>query len=77
MALVALGSGHSHATTWPEKPITVIVPASAGSSLDQNVRRVTEEMAKLLKQAIVIDNRPGSGGAIALTTLARAAASTA
>ena len=73
MALLALGSGHSHAATWPEKSITVIVPAAAGSSLDQNVRRVTEEMAKLLKQAIVIDNRPGSGGAIALTTLARSA----
>ena len=73
MALLALGSGASHAASWPDKPITVIVPASAGSSLDQNVRRVSEEMAKLLKQAIVIDNRPGSGGAIALTTLARAA----
>jgi len=73
MALLALDSGHAHAATWPEKPITVIVPASAGSSLDQNVRRVTEEMAKLLKQAIVIDNRPGSGGAIALSALARSA----
>jgi tripartite-type tricarboxylate transporter receptor subunit TctC len=73
MALLALGSGHSHAAGWPDKPITVIVPAAAGSSLDQNVRRVSEEMAKLLKQAIIIDNRAGGGGAIALTTLARSA----
>lgn len=72
-ALLALGSGTSHAAPWPEKSITVIVPASAGSSIDQNVRRVAEEMAKLLKQPIVVENRPGGGGAIALPVLARAA----
>lgn len=72
MALLTLGSGTSHAAAWPEKPITVIVPASAGSSIDQNVRRVAEEMAKLLKQPVIVENRPGSGGAIALSGLARA-----
>jgi tripartite-type tricarboxylate transporter receptor subunit TctC len=72
VAALAMG-GAARAASWPDKPITVIVPAPAGSSLDQNVRRVTEEMAKLLKQTIIIDNRPGGGGAIALPVVARAA----
>lgn len=58
---------------WPDKPITVVVPAAAGSSLDQNVRRAMEEMSKTLKQPIVVDNRPGGGGAIALPMVASAA----
>lgn len=72
-AALALGAGAPRAATWPDKPITVIVPASAGSSLDQNVRRAMEEVGKLLKQTVVIDNRPGGGGAIAMPLIARAA----
>lgn len=58
---------------WPEKLITVVVPASAGSSVDLNVRRVVEEMSKTLKQTIVVENRPGGGGAVALPMVASAA----
>lgn len=73
-AVAALAAGGAtHAASWPDKPITVIIPAPAGSSIDQNMRRATEEMAKFLKQSIVIDNRPGGGGAIALPVVARAA----
>lgn len=71
--LWAWGAGVSHAAPWPDKPITVIVPAPAGSSLDQNVRRAMDEVAKVLKQTVVVDNRPGAGGAIALPVVARAA----
>ena len=72
-AVAALAVGGARAASWPEKPITVIVPAPAGSSLDQNVRRATEEMAKLLKQTLIVENRPGGGGSIALPAVARAA----
>lgn len=72
-AALALWAGTPRAAAWPDKPITVIVPASAGSSLDQNVRRVMEEVGKLLKQTVVIDNRPGGGGTVALPLVARAA----
>lgn len=70
---VAVAVGGAQAASWPEKPITVIVPAPAGSSLDQNVRRATEEMARLLKQTLIVENRPGAGGSIALPAVARAA----
>jgi tripartite-type tricarboxylate transporter receptor subunit TctC len=72
-AIALLLAGLTSAHAWPEKPITVIVPTSAGSSLDQNVRRVMEEVARTLKQAVIIDNRPGGGGALALAGLAHAA----
>lgn len=72
-AALAFAAGAPRAATWPDKPITVIVPAAAGSSLDQNVRRTMEEVGKLLKQTIVVDNRAGGGGAIAVTAVARAA----
>lgn len=72
IAALALCSA-TQAASWPDKPVTVIVPAPAGSSLDQNVRRVAEEMAKLLKQTLIIENRPGGGGSIALPAVARAA----
>jgi len=76
LAAVALSAmtGATHAATWPEgKPITLIVPAAAGSSLDVNARRVMEDVGKTLKQTIIIDNRPGSGGAIAMASIAQAA----
>jgi tripartite-type tricarboxylate transporter receptor subunit TctC len=74
MAALSAAIGAAHAAPWPEgKPITVIVPASAGSSLDINIRRVMEDVAKTLKQTIIIDNRPGSGGAIAMPAIAQAA----
>jgi len=76
LATTALSAmmGVAHAASWPaEKPITLIVPAAAGSSIDINARRVMEEVSKSLKQTIIIENRPGGGGAIAMPGVARAA----
>ena len=71
---ISAAMGMAHAASWPEeKPITLIVPASAGSSLDINARRVMEDVSKTLKQTIIIDNRPGGGGSIALQGVAHAA----
>jgi tripartite-type tricarboxylate transporter receptor subunit TctC len=60
------------AGSWPESVITIVVPSPPGSSLDQNVRKAGEEMARVLKQPIVIENRAGAGGSLALATVARA-----
>jgi tripartite-type tricarboxylate transporter receptor subunit TctC len=73
----ALLLGLAHAGTvlaapWPESAITIVVPASPGSSLDQNVRKAGEEIARVLKQPVVIENRAGAGGSLALASVARA-----
>jgi tripartite-type tricarboxylate transporter receptor subunit TctC len=67
-----LGTAAACAAPWPEGPITIVVPTSPGSSLDQNVRKAGEEMARMLKTPIVIENRAGAGGSLALAAVARA-----
>jgi tripartite-type tricarboxylate transporter receptor subunit TctC len=65
-------AGTALAAPWPESAITIVVPASPGSSLDQNVRKAGEELARVLKQPVVIENRAGAGGSLALASVARA-----
>jgi tripartite-type tricarboxylate transporter receptor subunit TctC len=50
---------------WPgAKPITLIVPYSAGGSVDYNTRLVATKLGERLKQSVVIENVTGAGGAI-------------
>lgn len=59
---------------WPAKqPITLIVPSGAGSSPDTMARVVAEETGKLLKQTIVVQNRPGASGNLGTNLVAKAA----
>lgn len=59
---------------WPAaKPITLIVPYSAGGSVDFIARLVTHKLGERLKQSIVIENVTGAGGAIGVAKAANAA----
>jgi tripartite-type tricarboxylate transporter receptor subunit TctC len=75
LAVVALlaCSGAALADTYPSRPITLVVGFPPGGGADTVARIVTEKMAKLLNQPIVIDNRPGAGTTIASDAVARAA----
>lgn len=57
---------------YPVRPITLIVPFSAGGTSDVIARLAAEQMGKVLGQQIVNENTPGAGGTTALTRLARA-----
>ena len=72
LAALGLAAPSAFAASWPDKPITVIVPTTAGSSVDTNLRRALEEAGKILGQPFVIENRPGAGGQIAMQAVARA-----
>ena len=61
------------AQAYPDRPIKLIVPFAPGSSPDLTARLVGERAARLLGQAIVIENRPGAGGNIGVAAVARAA----
>lgn len=50
--------------TYPTKPITIIVPFTAGGSTDIAVRRIAPYVGKYLKTSIIIENLPGADGAI-------------
>jgi tripartite-type tricarboxylate transporter receptor subunit TctC len=71
LALTAASSG-ALAQTYPDRPIRLIVPFSAGSNNDVIARIVANTMSQTLKQAIVIDNRVGAGGLLGATSVARA-----
>ena len=49
------------AQNYPVKPIRIIVPQSAGGSTDLVARVVTQRLDDVLKQSLVVDNRPGAG----------------
>jgi len=62
-----------HAQAWPSKPIKFIVPTPPGGSPDIISRLLAEELQKQLGQAVVVENRPGGGGGIGMTAIARSA----
>ncbi len=63
--LLALAAGAAHAD-FPEHPVRLVVPFAPGGAVDGAARPTATEMAKTLGQAMVIDNRPGSGGTIGI-----------
>jgi len=59
---------------YPDRPIHVVVPFSAGSQLDIAARLVGGKLAQALGQPVIIDNRPGASGNIGSEAVARAPA---
>jgi tripartite-type tricarboxylate transporter receptor subunit TctC len=72
-ACVALWSLAAQAQTYPERPITVIVPFGAGSATDTVTRVIGQHLSNALKQNVIVENRPGANGALAASYVARAA----
>jgi tripartite-type tricarboxylate transporter receptor subunit TctC len=60
-------------TSYPAKPITIVVPYGAGGSADSRSRQLAQKMSLMLKQPFVIDNKPGAGGNIGTEFIAKAA----
>jgi tripartite-type tricarboxylate transporter receptor subunit TctC len=75
-ALLALAaSGFATAqSTWPAKPITMIVPFPPGGLADLVARPVAEAMARELGQPVIIENKGGAGGGIGMALVSKAPA---
>jgi tripartite-type tricarboxylate transporter receptor subunit TctC len=58
---------------YPSRPVRFVVGFSPGSATDITARMVGPRLAEMWGQPVVIDNRPGAGGAIATTAVSRAA----
>jgi len=61
------------AQQYPNRPVRLIVPYSAGGATDIVARIVAQKLPEFLGQQVVIDNRPGAGGLIGTDTVAKAA----
>lgn len=72
--VLALAAGAACAQAFPSKPITLVVPFAPGASADGIARVVGRELSQALGQPVVVDNKPGAGGALGLIAVARAAA---
>lgn len=74
LPLFVAGLAQAQAPAWPAaKPITLIVPYSAGGSVDFISRMVATRLGERLKQSVVIENVSGAGGAIGVAKAAAAA----
>lgn len=62
----------AHGQTWPTRPLSLIVPYTAGGASDVGARMLAAELGKSLGQPVVIDNVAGAGGAIGVQKLMRA-----
>lgn len=65
LALAAQAIGQGGAQSYPNRPIRLIVPISAGGGLDYIARAVGQKLSENLGQNIVVDNRGGASGTIA------------
>lgn len=71
-ALCAVAAAPSYAA-WPERPITLIVPFTAGGSTDVLARLLGKAMQTTLGQTIIVENRVGAAGSIGAQYVAKAA----
>jgi tripartite-type tricarboxylate transporter receptor subunit TctC len=63
----------ARAQEFPGRPITLVVPFAVGGATDVTARRLADELARLLKTTVVIENKPGAGSFVATTTVTKAA----
>ncbi len=74
VALFFLLAGNSYSQNYPLKPPKIVVGFPPGGSGDFTTRIIADELSKELGVAIVVENKPGAGGAIAAEYVAKAAA---
>jgi len=71
LAMATVSIAPAAAQDWPTRPIKIVTPLAAGGAVDVLVRTVGEQLTANLGQAVVVENRPGAGGATAAIAVAR------
>lgn len=74
LALCGFASAPAVAQNYPTRPITLIVPWPAGGSTDTHLRKLGELASKHLGQPVIIENKPGFGGMLGPSQMAKSAA---
>ncbi|SOY61693.1 Bug family tripartite tricarboxylate transporter substrate binding protein [Cupriavidus taiwanensis] len=63
----------AHAAAYPEKMVRIVVPSIAGSAPDIIARQVAERLTAAWKQQVIVENKPGGNGIVAMTALRQSA----
>ena len=72
--LVALLAGTAAGQSFPSKPIHIVVPFAPGGGTDVLTRIVAQQLAEQLGQPVIVDNKPGAGGALGAALVVKAPA---
>ena len=72
VAFATFAAPFAVSVAYPERPIRFIVPAAAGNSDDISARIIVAQLVKQMGQQIVVDNRAGASGSIAMEIIAKA-----
>ncbi len=73
LVAVVLAGLPAHADEWPSRPVRLVVPFAAASTPDILARVLADRLAANLKQAFIVDNKPGAGGMVGTDAIAKAA----
>ena len=60
------------AQTWPQKPVTIVVPFPAGGTTDVLARALSTKLSAAIGQPVVVDNKPGAGATLGAALVAKA-----
>jgi len=61
----------SHSAPFPDKPIRLIVPFTAGGNVDNSARTISQSLSEQLGQSVIVDNKPGANTLIGAEFVAR------
>ena len=70
-ALLSMSAGVSAQSTWPSRPVRIVVPFAPGGTTDILARAVAPELSKAFGQQFVVDNRAGAGGNVGADIVAK------
>ena len=70
--LFAFSPAQAQTRAWPERPVKIVVPAPAGSSLDLIVRAMSDKLGARWSQPVVVENKPGAAGTLGADLVAKA-----
>jgi tripartite-type tricarboxylate transporter receptor subunit TctC len=71
--LLGTATGATAQSSWPSRPMRMLIALAPGGGVDTTGRIVAQKLSERWGQPVVVENRPGAGGALATETLARAA----